>query len=109
MRSPMPMPKSVKALKREEGMWEKLGGRTGLGFLISDFSPRLFRTPSFEPSKFRRRLRPWKAGAPETNQFFGFGCTGLPSFTAQPPLALQEFLPWQPLSPPAQPPLPLQE
>src|SRR5688572_30118420 len=34
---------------------------------------------------------------------------GLPSFTAQPPLPLHEFLPAQPLSPDLQPPLPLQE
>src|SRR5258705_11243564 len=34
---------------------------------------------------------------------------GLPSFVAQPPLPLQEFLPAQPLSPVLQPPLPLQE
>src|SRR5882757_10492937 len=35
--------------------------------------------------------------------------TGRPSFTAQPPLPLQEFLPAQPASPVLQPPLPLHE
>src|SRR3954451_11532977 len=49
------------------------------------------------------------AGALEIVLRYFFSWTGLPSFTAQPPLPLQEFLPLQPLSPVLQPPLPLQE
>ena len=45
----------------------------------------------------------------EESYFFSSFLTGLPSFTAQPPFPLQEFLPPQPLSPVLQPPLPLQE
>src|SRR3954451_22173766 len=48
------------------------------------------------------------AGALEIVLRYFFSWTGLPSFTAQPPLPLQEFLPAQPLSPVLQPPLPLQ-
>src|SRR5260370_8487017 len=38
-----------------------------------------------------------------------YSAGGLEPSVAQPPLPLQEFLPWQPLSPALQPPLPLQE
>ena len=53
-----------------------------------------------------------KDRSPQTENLDYFGLsslwTGLPSFTAQPPLPLQVFFPAHPLSPDLQPPLPLQ-
>src|ERR1700743_1502045 len=77
----MPMPYSVKALKRLAGLNKnggERGGRRGGPGLIG-------RSPAMSP----------------TPDYFFLS-------VAQPPLPLQEFLPLQPLSPVLQPPLPLQ-
>src|ERR1700723_1139014 len=78
----MPMPYSVKALKRLAGM-----NKNGRERRWSRGAPGLMdRSPAMSP----------------TPDYFFLS-------VAQPPLPLQEFLPLQPLSPVLQPPLPLQE
>src|SRR5579883_244037 len=81
MRRPIPIPYSVKPLKRLAGIKEYLG--LGAWFFQA-------------PSKIR---------VPFSTRYEGI----LEPSVAQPPFPLQEFFPLQPLSLVLQPPLPLQE